>query len=103
MSNATIQDFRKKPVVIQAMQWDGTAECASQIIDFVLTGESTATYKCVDVDACATGGTSAHVLSISTLEGDMEAGSGWWIIRGVAGEFYPCRPDIFEATYERAA
>lgn len=39
---------------------------------------------------------------ITTLEGDMRAPYGWWIIRGVQGEFYPCRADIFAATYEEA-
>jgi len=39
-------------------------------------------------------------LIIKTLEGDMEAQPGDWIIKGIAGEFYPCKPDIFEATYE---
>ena len=41
-------------------------------------------------------------LKINTLEGCMEASPGDWIIRGVQGEFYPCKPDIFEATYEEA-
>lgn len=39
-------------------------------------------------------------ITIRTLEGDMTASPGDWIIRGVQGEFYPCKPDIFEATYE---
>jgi hypothetical protein len=39
-------------------------------------------------------------ITIPTLEGDMTASPGDWIIRGVAGEFYPCKPDIFDATYE---
>ena len=38
---------------------------------------------------------------ISTLEGDMEVSPGDWIIKGVVGEFYPCKPDIFEKTYEK--
>lgn len=41
-----------------------------------------------------------EVIVIKTLEGDMRADLGDWIIRGVKGEFYPCKPDIFEATYE---
>ena len=41
-----------------------------------------------------------HVIAIDTLEGEMHADPGDWIIRGVQGEFYPCKPDIFEATYE---
>jgi hypothetical protein len=46
--------------------------------------------------------THAHFdeLIISTLEGDLRASPGDWIIRGVKGEFYPCKPDIFAATYE---
>jgi hypothetical protein len=86
--------YRKKPVEIQAMQWDGTAEGAGPIIDWVLTGPSTATYHCED---CERG---IHVLLIRTLEGTMQANAGDWIIRGVRGEFYPCKPDIFVATYD---
>ena len=41
-----------------------------------------------------------NVLKIATVEGEMTANDGDWIIKGVAGEFYPCKPDIFEATYE---
>lgn len=40
-------------------------------------------------------------LTIATLEGDMVAGPGWWIIRGTAGEFYPCRDDVFQTKYEK--
>lgn len=40
-------------------------------------------------------------LTIATLEGDMVAAPGWWIIRGTVGEFYPCRDDVFQAKYER--
>lgn len=45
-------------------------------------------------------GYEPHVMAISTLEGTMYADGGDWIIKGVKGEFYPCKPDIFEATYE---
>ncbi|BDZ40801.1 hypothetical protein GCM10025865_01000 [Paraoerskovia sediminicola] len=70
---STPQKFRKKPVIIEAMQWDGTPEGATPIINWILeTGERSA----------------------------MRATPGDWIIRGVQGEFYPCKPDIFEATYE---
>jgi hypothetical protein len=44
-----------------------------------------------------------RVLMIKTLEGDFTASPGDWIIKGVKGEFYPCKPDIFEATYELEA
>lgn len=74
--------FRKKPVVIEAVQYDGFNV---QTIKEFTNGQ-----------ARYCGG----VLIIPTLEGDHEATKGDWIIRGVAGEFYPCKPDIFEATYE---
>ena len=81
--------FRKKPVVIEAMQWTGM--------------ESYANFDhWMDSNCLAVGPEGQEQLSIPTLEGDMLASRGDWIIRGVAGEFYPCKPDIFEATYEGA-
>jgi len=82
------QQFRKRPVVIEAMQWDGTAIGATPIIDWVLTGDGTASYH------------DDPSIVIPTLEGMMVASPGDWVIRGVQGEFYPCKPDIFAATYE---
>jgi len=90
--------YRKKPVEIEAMQWDGTAESFAELqqwgnLDtFVI--ESVAT---------STGGGDPRWfdrLIVPTLEGQMRADKGDWIIRGVKGEFYPCKPDIFAATYE---
>jgi hypothetical protein len=77
--------FRKKPVVVEAMQWDAT----------VPTGERLREWS--DHRVRHHGGS---ICFIETLEGTMEARPGDWIIRGVKGEFYPCKPDIFEATYE---
>ncbi len=77
--------FRKKPVVIEAVQWRGNNQ--SEVADF---------YPMV---SGAFGSTS---LFIETLEGNMRADVGDWIIRGVKGEYYPCKPDIFAATYEPA-
>ena len=75
--------FRKKPVVIEAVQYDGGIE-----LDFFGGDERVS----------ATGeGTG---ILIHTLEGVMRADKGDWIIRGIKGELYPCKPDIFEATYE---
>lgn len=82
-----VQKFRKKPVEIEAVQWDGKFET---VLGFV-------TCECSVGDSFLNGRPS---LFIPTLEGEMEAKVGWWIIKGVAGEFYPCAPDIFEATYE---
>jgi hypothetical protein len=46
---------------------------------------------------------SERVIQIDTLEGEIEASPGDWIIRGVAGEYYPCKPDIFDASYEEVS
>lgn len=78
-------NFRKKPVVIQAVQWDGRADLLS---DFM--GSSP---RFGD-------GPNGYSVYIDTLEGEHRADPGDWIIRGVKGEYYPCKPDIFEATYE---
>jgi hypothetical protein len=91
--------FRKKPVVIEAMQWDGTATAATPILDWTLSHGSTASYRCADPDRCSEN-EDDHTIAIPTPEGTMSATAGDWIIRGVQGEFYPCKPDIFAATYE---
>lgn len=85
--------FRKKPVVIEANQWDGSLDGATSIIAWVLRNEGVARYH-EPID-----GYEKHI-SIVTLEGVMRAVSGDWIIKGIGGEFYPCKPDIFEPTYE---
>ena len=77
-----IKKYRKKPVVIEAIQWIGNN--LSEIDNFI--GRN--------VDNKET------TLVIHTLEGDMEASIGDYIIKGVNGEFYPCKPDIFDKTYE---
>jgi hypothetical protein len=88
--------YRKKPVVIEAMQWDGTAAGAGPIINWVLSGDSgSARYHYDDPEF-------ADFIAIDTLEGTMSATQGDWVIQGVKGEFYPCKPDIFEATYDPA-
>lgn len=93
--------YRKLPVEIEAVQWDGTADGATPIIDWILSSGSTATYICSNPDRCSENdGDTPHSISIRTLEGDMIASVGDWIIRGVKDEFYPCRDDIFRATYE---
>jgi hypothetical protein len=83
--------FVKKPVVIDAHQWIGTASGATPIIDWILLHDGTARYH-----------EDGPYLAIDTLEGTMRADPGDWIIKGVKGEFYPCKSDIFEATYEPA-
>jgi hypothetical protein len=93
--------FRKKPVVIEAIRWEGTAATATPIIDWMLSHGGTARFH--EPESLGDGladWVSMHRLAIDTLEGTMWAVPGDWIIRGVKGEFYPCKPDIFEATYE---
>ena len=73
-----MKQFRKKPVVIEAEQYLPGNEMSKEIpLNF--NGES---------------------VNIETLEGSMRVSPGDWIIKGVNGEFYPCKPDIFEKTYE---
>ena len=91
--------YRKKPVEIEAHQWDGTAEKATEIIDGILMNGGSATYRCDGPGGCP-GTEGSHYIVIQTLEGDMLASPGDWIIQGVQREFYPCKPAIFEATYE---
>lgn len=81
--------YRKKPVVIEAIQL--TRESMDEVRG--LLGIK-ATYWSRPPMRAITG------LTISTLEGEMHASFGDWIIRGVKGEFYPCKPDIFDETYE---
>ena len=86
--------FRKKPVVIEAVQlrWDTWNE----VCNFAGVSDDPARpHGCyVDDDPDIIG------LLIPTLEGTMRARQDDWIIRGVSGELYPCKPDIFEKTYE---
>lgn len=79
--------FRKKPVVIEAIQF-GPPGNAAKIIDWAYP---------LNIHLTSKG------LEIPTLEGTMIAERNDWIIRGVKGEFYPCKPDIFEMTYEAVA
>lgn len=81
--------FRKKPVIIEAMQFDGDVKQAGK-------GPSLIRQAVCDTPHMNLP-TGPH---IHTLEGAMTVSVGDWIIRGVAGEFYPCKPDIFEQTYE---
>jgi hypothetical protein len=84
--------YRKRPVEIEAMQYPGLRELADARRVFEWLDAHGAEHSHGD------GGMLIH-----TLEGMMLARPGDWIIRGVKGEFYPCKPDIFDATYEPAA
>ena len=87
--------FRKKPVVIEAVQWTGSN--VDEVIAHLLC---TASFRRKDFTSVNGGVLPGGILLIDTLEGTMEANPQDWIIKGVKGEFYPCKPDIFAATYE---
>ena len=82
--------FRKKPVVIEAIQFTG--DNFFEIARFIGHKEDVLSNLELHSTDCPI---------IKTLEGDMHTSKGDWIIKGVQGEFYPCKPDIFEQTYER--
>ena len=81
--------FRKKPVVIEAIEFTDEVERVIELQEF-MGSEIVIDYREPENPK----------LKISTLEGVMEASVGDWIIQGVNGEFYPCKPDIFDKTYE---
>ncbi|NBH24666.1 hypothetical protein D3Z60_02380 [Lachnospiraceae bacterium] len=82
--------YRKKPVVIEAVQFkDDSADTIIALQEFM---QSDVRVSYADPNN--------PVLKIETLEGVMDASIGDFIIKGVNGEFYPCKPDIFEKTYE---
>ena len=89
----TPHNYRKRPVTIQAVQL--TKPSLPQQIDQVLSWM--AWNNCPACKPESGGGG----ITIATLEGVMIASPGDWIIKGVQGEFYPCKPDIFAQTYER--
>jgi hypothetical protein len=93
----TAQRYRKKPVEVEALQY---CDCIPEaVIDW-----SGARFVDVRTDVRDPDDPNKFlretVLAIRTLEGDMIVSPGDWVIRGVKGEFYPCKPDIFAATYE---
>lgn len=87
----TILRVQKKPVEVQAMLFDGTPE----------SGHACATWvsQAVDRRAWVSLDGGLYRVRIETLEGTMDATPGDYIIRGVKGEFYPCKPEIFARTY----
>lgn len=91
--------FRKKPVVIEAIQYKGDSDSAREIFNWANSGRDSAS-NCI-VLPYETVIASSPPIRINTPEGTMYAFKGSWIIKGVNGEFYPCKPDIFEKTYEK--
>lgn len=101
-----IKKFRKKPVVIEAVLLENSDSSIRDAMSFMNLVMDAGIKKIEDkengerllnyFDVCKNEGG----IKISTLEGVMKANFGDWIIKGVNGEFYPCKPDIFDKTYE---
>ena len=97
--------YRKKPVVIEALQlrWDNWNEMCDFVgVGSLADGKPEGTF--LDKEGIPTKECNANTqigLSIPTLEGVMRGIENDWIIKGVNGEFYPCKPDIFHKTYEK--
>lgn len=93
----TVKNYRKKPVVIQAIQL--TKDNVREVYNF-LHGAPISNFR--DKWENYEDIVKRDGMKIETLEGTMRADLGDWIIKGIGGEFYPCKPDIFEKTYEPA-
>ena len=84
-----VKKYVKKPVVIEAMVFEDTVDCLAELSEFIGNKEVRVSYA-----------EPEPKLLIETLEGTMKANEGDYIIKGISGEFYPCKPDIFHKTYE---
>jgi hypothetical protein len=84
--------FRKKPVVVEAVQFTGDNH--DEVRSFARGVYKKTVYHALDI------GGWDNIFIIETLEGRHMAEPGDWIVKGAKGEFYPCKPDIFEQTYE---
>ena len=84
-----ILTVRKKPVVVEAVQWDGKVSTMQELQSMGMK-----------YGACMQKGRFVLHLTITTIEGEMRVVVGDYIIKGIKGEFYPCKPDIFNQTYE---
>lgn len=111
--------YTKRPVTIEAVQWDGTNDTSDAIQQWVERPAVQNTYGASVVDThhirhlwdydigayimpngkVVFAPFNERCLIVFTLEGEMVAKPGWWIIKGVKGEFYPCEPAIFTETY----
>lgn len=96
--------FRKRPVVVEAIQWVGSN--APEVLKFILDGREDYSHlppRSKDGKSGVSLSVTESILRIPTLEGVMNAMRGDWIVKGVKGEFYPVKPDIFKQTYELVA
>ena len=96
-----IQKYVKKPVKIEALQFTGGNDV--ELMNWIRDNGGQISMKLASDTAYQAGaGRPIFTPIIHTLEGDMEVGRGDFVIKGVKGEFYPCKPDIFAETYDIA-
>jgi len=84
-----MKKYRKKPIVVEAEQWDGEVNKIVKRYHGDITKECDVCYKSLFTHG-----------RVKTLEGEHIVCHGDWIIKGIKGEYYPCKPDIFKLTYE---
>ena len=91
--------YRKKPVDVEAIQYFNADDGKITLDECIRFGEGKVTTESevLSIDSSVEG----VYLTIETLEGNMKINNGDWIIKGITGEFYPCKPDIFEKTYDK--
>ena len=90
--------YRKKPVTVEAVQATFESIQSGDLIDWLVGNQ--AIYKIVTTHADGIIMPDEWYIDLYTLEGTMTCDPGDWIIKGIKGELYPCKPDIFEATYD---
>lgn len=100
MTTNTPAEYRSKPVTITAVQYDGTAESRSAILEWINANGGSARIMMRPGEPTDT---PTYSIRIESLEGPVDAFEGWWVILGTAGEFYPCRDDVFQTKYAPAA
>lgn len=82
-----VNKYVKRPVIIEAIEFDGTQESKKEIMDWSEGNVGKSAFT--------------HELFVQTLEGFLKIQNGDFVIKGIKGEFYPCKPDFFHATYDR--
>ena len=91
--------YIKKPVQVEALQWTGDNK--EEVREFISDSLSYSVKDYIDMAESGVSHEDGYFFVIKTLEGNMRANVGDYIIKGVRGEFYPCREDIFNETYEK--
>lgn len=95
-----MKKYRKKPVVVEAVQFDGSVKSAHEIAAWANSDRDGVLVDDINVDFLTFKDKVEDLRVHNDTDGDVRVSVDNWIIKGIAGEFYPCKPDIFEAMYE---